>query len=63
MKGSKVSYLFTFMGNLILSRPDILSFRLADYLTMLSVLRLYSIDDKMINECGTVGIMRICRGN
>jgi hypothetical protein len=32
-------------------------------LTMLLVLRLYSIDDRMVNECGTVGGMRISRGN
>jgi hypothetical protein len=30
------------------------------YLMMLSVLRPYSIDVGLINECGTVGGMRIC---
>jgi hypothetical protein len=30
-------------------------------LMMLSVLTLDSIRDRMINECGTVGGMRICR--
>jgi hypothetical protein len=33
------------------------------YLTTLSVSRLYSVDNRMINECGTVGGMRIDRGN
>jgi hypothetical protein len=31
-------------------------------LTMLLVSRLYSVDDRMINECETVGVMRIGRG-
>jgi hypothetical protein len=30
---------------------------------MLSALRLYSIDDKMINEYGAVGVMRIDEGD
>jgi hypothetical protein len=37
--------------------------RSSDYLTMLSVLRLNSIDDRMINEFRTVGKMRIHRGS
>jgi hypothetical protein len=36
---------------------------LVGYLTMLSVLRLYSFDDRMSNECGAVGGIRIGRGN
>jgi hypothetical protein len=31
------------------------------YLIMLSVLGLYSVNDRMINECGTVGGMKIGR--
>jgi hypothetical protein len=33
------------------------------YLTTLSVLRLNSVSDRMINECGAVGGIRIGRGN
>jgi hypothetical protein len=33
------------------------------YLTMLSISRLCSFDDGMINECGAVGRLRIGRGN
>jgi hypothetical protein len=33
------------------------------YLTMLSEWKLYSIDDKKINECGVVGGMRFGRGS
>jgi hypothetical protein len=54
MKGSELSYLFTYMDNLILSRPGTMFFRLADCVMMLSVLRLCSIDDRMINECGSL---------
>lgn len=35
---------------------------LVGYLTMLLILRLYSINEKMINECEAVGGMRIERG-
>jgi hypothetical protein len=33
------------------------------YLTMLSISKLNGIDDRMINEYGAVGEMRICREN
>jgi hypothetical protein len=33
------------------------------YLTLVLVLRQYSVDDRMINECGVAGVMRIGRGN
>jgi hypothetical protein len=39
------------------------SFFLVGYLTTLSILRLYSIDDRMINKCGAVGGMGVGRGN
>jgi hypothetical protein len=39
-----------------------LSFYVA-YLMMLSVFRLYNAIDRMINECGAVGGMRIGRRN
>jgi hypothetical protein len=32
------------------------------YLMILSALRLYSIDDRMINVCGAIGEMRIGKG-
>jgi hypothetical protein len=33
------------------------------YVTTLSLLKLYSVDDRMINEYGAVGEMVISRGN
>jgi hypothetical protein len=33
------------------------------YLTTLSVLRLYSVDDRMVNEYGAVGGLKVGRGN
>jgi hypothetical protein len=33
------------------------------YLTMLSFSRLYSVDDRMFNECGVVGGMGVGRGD
>jgi hypothetical protein len=44
------------------SRQSKLFFKVC-YLTTLSVAKLYSVDDRIINECGAVGGMRIGRGN
>jgi hypothetical protein len=33
------------------------------YLTMMAVLTLHSVDDSIVNECGTVGRMKIGKGN
>jgi hypothetical protein len=60
-----------FCGNLMesplqhLSESDLILFfsLLFCYLMTLSVLRLHSISDKMINECGAAGGMRTGRGN
>jgi hypothetical protein len=45
-----------------------MTYRISDavtswFLAILSVLRLYKLDDRMITECGAVGGMRIGRGN
>jgi hypothetical protein len=39
------------------------SFFLVCYLTMLSISSLYTIGDRMVNEYGAVGGMRMGRGN
>jgi hypothetical protein len=38
------------------------SVRVVCYLTMMSISKLHSVHDRMINECGAVGGMRIGRG-
>jgi hypothetical protein len=38
-------------------------FSLFGYLSLLSLSRLYRVDDEMINECGAIGGITIGRGN